>query len=356
MTVYWLACLLSSCITWLVMHIKHNEKKYDVLYWSLITFLAAFPLIFISAIRYNVGADYIPYYRYYIGILNGANQGRYEILYYYVNKIVAFFHGSVSLLFGVSASLFLIPVYRRIMKDSPYPSMSIFLLLGMTYYFFFLNGTRQMIGAAFLLLAIPFAEKRKIFPFVLLTLIATGFHTTCIVFLAFYFIAYIDFGVKTLIALTLVVFVCGQAIGNVVNNILSGMNYYSVYLQSDYAARGQGYIVLAMNILLVIFATIFYQKNNSKFKMYYNLQIITLWSAALTGKIVLVDRYRMAFGLGSIILVPMILHGIKNRKIRWSCSALILSLYFIYVMYTVGIQNSNLVLPYQTIFSAKGLI
>ena len=49
-----------------------------------------------------------------------------------------------------------------------------------------------MIGAAFLLLSIPFIENRKFIPFLALVLIATGFHTTCIVFLAVYFLVYMD--------------------------------------------------------------------------------------------------------------------------------------------------------------------
>ena len=153
MAIYWSACLASFVFTWVATHVKHDKE--GIVYWLLVTFVAAFPLIFISAIRFNVGADYIPYYRYYLGIVNGAGQGRYEVLYYLANKLVAFFHLPVPWLFGFTASLFLMPVYKRIISDSPYRYMSIFLLLGMTYFFYFLNGTRQMIGAAFLLFSIP---------------------------------------------------------------------------------------------------------------------------------------------------------------------------------------------------------
>ena len=350
MAVYWSACLASFIFTWFATHVKHNHNKEGIVYWLLVTFVAAFPLIYISAIRFNVGADYIPYYRYYLGILNGAGQGRYEVLYYLANKLVACFHLSAPWLFGFAAALFLMPVYKRIMSDSPYRYMSIFLLLGMTYFFYFLNGTRQMIGAAFLLLSIPYIEKRKFIPFLLLIVIATGFHTTCIVFLAVYFLIYMDLNPKLLAAITVAVFVFGQFLANIVNDVLSRMDYYSSYLESTYVQRGQGYVVLLMNILLVVFTTFFYQKENSKFKIYYNLQVIALWASALTGKIVLIDRYRMVFGLASVVLVPMTLNGIENKNTRAVCSAAVVALYFVYVMYTVGMQNSNLVLPYQTIF------
>lgn len=348
MAVYWSACLASFAFTWFATHVKHDKE--GIGYWLLVTFIAAFPLIFISAIRFNVGADYTPYYRYYLGILNGAGQGRFEVLYYLANKLVAFFHLPAPWLFGFTASLFLMPVYRRILSDSPYRYMSIFLLLGMTYFFYFLNGTRQMIGAAFLFLSIPYIEKRKFVPFLLLVLIATGFHMTCIVFIAVYFLVCIDLTPILLAIITLAFFAFGQFFANVVNGILSGMDYYSAYLESMFAQRGQGYVVLAMNILLVFFATFFYQRENPKFKIYYNLQVVALWASALTGKIVLIDRYRMVFGLASIILVPMTLKGIKSKNTRIICSVSVVTLYFIYAMYTVGMQNSNMVLPYQTIF------
>ena len=352
MAVYWSACLASVLFTWFAIHVKHEKE--GIRYWLLVTFVAALPLIYISAIRYNVGADYIPYYRYYLGVLNGAGQGRYEILYFLANKLVASLHLSAPWFFGFTAVLFLMPVYKRIISDSPYPYMSIFLLLGMTYFFFFLNGTRQMIGAAFLLLSIPFIENRKFIPFLVLVLIATGFHTTCIVFLAVYFLVHMDLKPKALTAITLAVFAFGQFLANFVNGFLRNMDYYSSYLESTFAQRGQGYVVLAMNILLVAFTTVFYQQDNPRFKIYYNLQVVALWASALTGKIVLIDRYRMVFGLASVILIPMTLNGIENKNTRGICSAAVVVLYFIYAMYTVGMQNSNMVMPYQTIFSIIG--
>ena len=348
MIVYWAACLASIAFTWFATHVKHDKE--GISYWLLVTFVSAFPLIFISAIRLDVGADYIPYYKYYLGILNGAGQSRYEFLYYTANELIACFRLSAPWLFGFTAVLFLMPVYKRIISDSPYRYMSIFLLLGMTYFFYFLNGTRQMIGAAFLLLSIPYIEKRKFIPFLILVLIATGFHTTCIIFLAVYFLVYMDLKPKWLAVITLAVFVFDQFLANIANSILSGMDYYSTYLESTFAQRGQGYVVLAMNILLVAFATFFYQRENPKFKIYYNLQVVALWASALTGKIVLIDRYRMVFGLASIILVPLTLNGIKNKNTRVICSVAVVTLYFVYAMYTVGVQNGNMVLPYQTIF------
>lgn len=347
MIVYWSASLISVVLIWIVTHIKQQN---NICYVPLATIIAAFPLLIIAAVRYNVGADYIPYYQYYVDIINGVGQGRFELLYYELNAILAFWGLDPVWLFFACAVLFLIPIYVRILHDSPYPTISVFLLVGMTYYFYFLNGMRQMMAGAILLAGIPFIAERKFFPFAVIVLIATGFHATAIVFISLYFLARLHFGVKLLTGLTLAVFLFSQQIGDVANQFIAGIENYATYLDSIFSSRGQGYIVLCMNLLITAFCTVFYQKDNPSYKVYYTMQVISLWASALTGTIVLIDRFRMVFGLADIILIPMAIHQIPNRRIRIISAALIILLYFIYATYTVGVQNSNTVLPYQTIF------
>lgn len=101
---------------------------------------------------------------------------------------------------------------------------------------------------------------------------------------------------------------------------------------------------------IVAFATVFYQKNNTKYQVYYNMQVIAFWVTIMTGKVVLIERFRMSFGLSSVIFIPMILNGIKieNQTYLWWSNRHSL---FLYVTYTIGVLNGNSVLPYRTIFS-----
>ena len=316
-------------------------------------FFAAFPLIFISAIRYNVGADYPSYYKYFMGIVEGDGRGRFEILYYLLNKIVALLGGSAPWLFGLAAALFLLPVYRSILRDSPYPYLSIFLLLGTTLFFYSLNGTRQMIGTAFLLLSVPFLEKKKMVPYVVLVLVASGFHTMCLLFLVVYFLVWLRFTPQILAGITVGICLLGELLSRIAVAIIGKMPYYSDYLETSFAEKERGYIVLCIDIVLVIFSTIYYQKGNDKFRIYFNLQVLALWASVLTGKIVLVDRFRLSFSLASIVLLPMTIKGIENRKTRRIVAIIVCIMYFLYATYTVEIQNSNLVIPYQTIFNEE---
>lgn len=273
MIIYWGASFISVLLTWFATHIKQKDSKY---YLPVAAFISALPLIFISAIRYDVGADYMPYYRYYIDVVNGAGQGRFEILYYILNASLAFFNLDAPWLFFCMGTLFLVPVYARIIKDSPYPGMSAFLIMGMTYFFYFLNGARQMVAAALLLAGTHFIVKKDIVFFSILVLIATGFHTTSIIFFGLYFLVRLRFGAKLLMGITVAVFIFSQYIGDYGNQIIANFSYYEAYLNSVFASREQGYIVLCMNILITAFCTIFYQKNNELYKVYYTMQIIAL--------------------------------------------------------------------------------
>lgn len=349
MAVYFTMCLTSIVLTWFVTNIKHGRES--LLYWLLISLATSFPLIFISGIRYDVGSDYMAYYRYYTDILEGAQQGRFEILYYYANIIVAAMRLQPVWLFSFTAVLFMLPVYKRILADSPYPYISIFLLFAMGYFFCFLNLTRQMIGAAYLFLSVPYIEKKKFIPFLLLVLIATGFHTMCISFLAVYFLASMNLKPKTLLGITIIIYVLEEYIGCVANSIMGGLDYYSGYLKSHFAERSRGWFMLAIDITLLLFATVFYQNDNNRFKAYYNLQVIALWASILTSKVVLIERFRVLFGLPSIVLVPLTLKGIKCKNTRIVCTAAILFLYLLYAVYTLKKHNTNGVLPYKTVFS-----
>ena len=81
------------------------------------------------------------------------------------------------------------------------------------------------------------------------------------------------------------------------------------------------------------------------------MQILALWITVYTGEIVLILRMMWAFGLPNIILLPLSVEGLEEKKDRGLVGAVLVLLYFVYTMYTVGVQNSNNVLPYQTIFS-----
>lgn len=348
MLIYWASCAASILFALFGMKVKH--KKADIVYYLKLSFFSALPLIIIASIRYDVGQDYMyTYVPYFLRLKDGVVWQQLEPLYHMINVIVIQLHGDYTWVFAICAVLFLTLVYYRIFTDSPYPMLSIFLLVGMTYYFVFLNAMRQMVGCSILLLSLPYAREKKFVKFAIIVAIASLFHMSCIVFIAAYWLTDIKIRQKWLIVSTVCVFLFGQFFGNIINSIVQ-FTSYSIYLGSQYDTGNQGWFVLAINILIVVLASGYYS-TDKKYIQYYNLQVIALWIAALNGKVVLFNRFRWMFGLQGIILLPMILRNVKRKKERILIGILMVLMYFVYASYTIGVKNGNNVLPYQTIFS-----
>ena len=351
MLIYWSACLMSMLFTWFGVHVKH--RKENAWYYIKLSFFAALPFIIIASIRYDVGQDYLyTYVPYFERVKAGRVTSALEPLYHLINWIVVKCGEDYPWVFAISAVIFFTLVYRQFFKDSPNVYFSIFLLVGTTYLFIFFNAMRQLIGCSVLLLSLRYARERKLLPFLLVVATAACFHKSCLVFIPFYFFCNVNLKPMTVAVMTLGVLAGSVLLGRLINAIVM-YTQYAVYVDSRFDSGEQGYIVLLINLGILVFATVF-SSNNEKFRQYYNLQVIATWIAILSGEVVLMSRLRWMFGLPCCILIPLALRNVKKGRrglSRLLAGAVIAALYLVYVSYTIGIQNGNNVLPYQTIFS-----
>lgn len=365
MILYWLTCAASVMMTGFVLRVKH--KKDGFMYYLLLAIFASLALNIICSIRYNVGEDYLEYLRYfklisdgytpetsgslYFDLVsNGRTIGRLEFLYYGLNKVIAVLGGDYPWLFAICSSIFHIFIFLEIFRDSPYPKQSVYFIVAMSYYFIFMNGMRQMMGCAILLFSLRFVEEKKFIPFLCCVIAACGFHMTCLPFIIVFFVGRYEFKPRYVIIITVVLFAISQLLGDLFTRILY-YTPYARYIGSDHDSTQQGFIVLAINILLVVLGALFYDKEDERYRIYFNLQVIAMWVAVLTGKVVLISRVRWMFGLPSIILLPLVFSKIENTQVKKLISWSVIGLYFIYCTYRIAVLNSNTVLPYQTIFS-----
>ena len=360
-----MTCFASVFLMAIVRYFGHRRDEFK--YYLLVAIITSIPLNFICSFRYDVGEDYQEYVRYFNLITrdfvthNPNNMyydlmqydktvGRVEFLYYGINKLIGVLGGEYYWLFVVCSSLFFIFTYLAILRDSPSPEQSVYFLVSMSYCFIFMNGMRQMIGCAILLFSLRYVEERKILPFLLCVVAACGFHMTSVVFLLVYFLGRVTFKPIYTVLITVVVFALSSVLGNVLTKLVS-MTYYGRYIGSEHDSSELGLVVLSINIVIFVLATIFYDKNDIRYKIYYNMQVFALYATALTGNVVLISRLRWTFGFPSIILLPLIFSKIRNSHIRLVTNVFAIALYFAYCTYRTVKFNSNSVLPYQTIFS-----
>lgn len=350
MIVYIGACLISIALIAILPKLQINGNRLSESNSLLIPFLLVLPLIIVASIRYNVGKDYIPYMNLYMRIANGTNTFPVEPLYDLLNRALSTIGAPFPSIFAVCAIIFCTFTMMAIRRDSQYPALSIFLFVTTGLYFTFFNLMRQLMAYSILLWAIKYAQERKLTRFLISVIFATGFHASSILFIIVYWLSRNLFNRKTIIVISALLFVMANPVAKLTNRIIS-MTSYAHYIGGVFDVERSGYIGLIINVVLVIFATIYYDESDEKAKLYYNLLVISLWLSAFVGKVVLIARIRYMFSLSFVISIPLFLSKVEDNKSRAVIKAAIVILYFIYFYYTIGVNNSNNVLPYDTIFN-----
>ena len=94
-----------------------------------------------------------------------------------------------SVFFFIITSLPISYGYSRLIRKYPHdPFMSVLLFCALGCMYFAMAGLRQAIAMGITMFAYSYAKERRIKPFLILCLIAWGFHNSAIVFLPVYFI------------------------------------------------------------------------------------------------------------------------------------------------------------------------
>ncbi len=360
LNVYVISCILAVILTYTInnSHRISNENKIrnglpskEMGILSII--LAVSPLIYVSAVRFFVGTDYPIYMQHFNYIADGGTVEDYEYLFHKLNEVIAAFGKSYRWLFAICTFLFMVPLSKAIFRDSPYPALSVFLLVGTTHYFSAMNGIRQMIAVAILVYSLKYVLERRFVPFALLTIIAGGFHSSSYTFIIVYFLYNQNFNLIFVIVSTVIIYVFAPILAKGVNYIVE-LTKYEHYLESVYnEKKQQGIVTMMMRFAIIAFCIVFYDEDDKKFQLYYKLHIISTWITAFMPYVPLMNRFRSIYSLSVIILIPITVSKIQNKKLRLWAIWGVVALYTIYAVYNLLVYNTSDVLPYYTIFQAK---
>lgn len=338
MIVYWGACLCSIIFIEIGRRVKRKNN-------ALVALFSAAPLIIISAIRYNVGTDYFSY----IGIVERYKIGidqNYEYLFEVICKIIVSLGLDSQWIMAVFAVMFCYTVFNQILEDSPYKSLSVFLLLGTTIFFTYLNTMRQMTGCAICFYSMRFVKSRELKKFLACIVLASGMHISCILFLSVYFMYGIRINVKKVVSSIVVLRLLLPFLIEGISFLLQNTKY-SRYL----SGKNDGFsFFFVINILIFLVTTIFLDKENFTNRLYYNCQFLMSVMAAFYDVFPLVSRVMWCFWLPQIILVPQFIKGIKNPYWRFLSMISVITLFFAYATYSIVVSGSHDVYPYYTIF------
>jgi len=165
--------------------------------------------IALSGLRWERGTDWTPYYNFFEKNTTWAQFSNiyFEILYKTLNFVIKQFSDSYTVFLFIEALIVIVLPYRAIKKIALYPAL--------TYYLFFCSGignmfpVRQTIANAIAIASIYFIHTRQKWKFIILTLIASGFHNSLLI----WFIAYPVYHKKISGAAIVFLFFAATAVG-----------------------------------------------------------------------------------------------------------------------------------------------
>ncbi len=310
MLIYIVALLLI-----IIMYCKINKR------WAL--FFSFFIFTLIAALRsFKVGVDTEQFYNtyQYIGNLSWNFEGiRYELLYCVFVKILYNFSKNPQLLLIVSSIFINFSFYLFIKKNSKYYFLSTLLYVFMNIFFTNMNALREALAISITLLSFEFLKKKKIFSYLLFSIIAFLFHKTGVLSLLILIIFYLSKFKKTSLVLIASGFICFIMYSSLFS-VLSKVIYsdYLGYLNSDFSRGGNvGAILEFILYLLVFFVSSYYVNgtitknipyshtdNNQLNMFYFNISLTIIIFLGLTIRMNIFNRISMYVLPFFLIVLP----------------------------------------------------
>ncbi|MCI8623260.1 MAG: EpsG family protein [Provencibacterium sp.] len=146
-----------------------------------------------AGLRYGIGFDYRNYPPLFETI-RSLSWGelpsyRYELGFSALSKLLMLISSDLTFLYMVYALLMMGVVGYVIWRRSVMPWFSFFYFVTLAFFASAMNLLRQTFAAFIFLLAVPYLQKRRIVPYMLIVLLAASMHKTALLLIPVYFIA-----------------------------------------------------------------------------------------------------------------------------------------------------------------------
>lgn len=328
---------------------KNNIKIQSENYFLLPVFIILF--LFLSFRSKNIGLDMDNYHYYFdlcgtLSITDYFKCGGFEFGYRIYNFIMYYLlNGNFNLMIVITSFLSLIGVYYFIKENSNDYFMSIMLFIMFNYFIYYTCTLRQVLAISALLIGVQYIKKRKIFPFILFVFLATMFHKTSIAFLILYPLYNYELKEKYVICYligNLFLFILKKPIVIIFTTLV-----YRQYINYG-DTSGSGYMMLAFLFLIALLLFVLFKNNKELYKknrLFYYMILISLPFQILATYQGLLARIVLYFTYSLIILIPNVLHSIKDAKIK---KYLVIIFYILLSIFFIReILTNSMYVPYQ---------
>lgn len=333
-----------------------RKKRFVLSKFRIAIFLSSIPPMFISAVRYYVGTDYLgTYYTGFYRILDGSVIDGFEPGFYALNRVIQLFSDNAFLLFIITAIIFVGMVYKAIEDISIDVPLSIILFFVSRYYFIGMNGVRQFIGLGFLMYSLRYVFEKKPKEFGFFVFLATLFHYTSILFIPVYFASKLRLSIRQIIIMIVGLAIFFRVGIFILLKALEGTKYGLLVDKFELAGIKFTLFTIALNaiIFLIGHSGLKRMQNDSKYCTCVNIQFIAFLVTLTLQSIPLVERVYWIFSFPIIVTFPYLLKGIKGKELRMVVKWGIVAIFAVYMMYDICVLKDHEVLPYKWIFGKE---
>lgn len=356
MLVYFSGTILSVFFAYV--NLKLNSKKQNnnlekCVMPGIFAFLSFVPLTFIMAVRYCVGSDYLSYWYFFHYTPKYVESG-----YRLFNDILRTFFDSPQCVFVISSLIICGSYFYMIYRESISPIYSILMFVLSKDYFIAMNGVRQYMATAIMVLALPYIKEKKTLRFLICLLIAFHFHKSIIIFIPLYLLYIID--ISPLFGGTAIVLVyfLSHSVRNFIFPILRSLGFYSNYFANSYANIFENFNWAYTLIFLCFFILLSFEyksvKQNKELKLLYSAILLSLLILSLSA-VMPSNVHRLTWHMNILIIIytPLAIKKLKLYISKVSISNIIgIIILVAYALVTIPqlLNGNQTVLPYRTIW------
>lgn len=315
---------------------------------GFLKFGAIFLLVCFAGLRStSVGTDTVSYERLFNSLPLGAstiqvvNSSPQEVGFTLLMLVVKQSGGNFTSLLLICSSITVTAIFWGLARTTKNFTLSIVLYVLLSPYLEQFNGLRQALAVSLIFLASTFLgiNKRSVLTFIFITLIATSIHVSSLLAAAF-LVIFLNWKVTLSKLFWSIVGVSALAVVvwgfPWIHDLAVSLNSrYSIYLESGREAGFGFFLIIALRLLLVIFA-IFLKpsKEDMRFASWSALSII--WMALGTQSVV-ISRISSYFAIFLIVLLPNV---IQVRKSSTSTVfLLVIAATFYFVLYLLNFSD-----------------
>ena len=319
-------------------------------------------LLALIGFRYNVGTDYQSYLNYYSSTKNMPIERiftqRTEPFVVFMSHVFSNLIENKFFVFFIYGFLTLLPLYlANKLYGYRYLPYSV-LLFCVLYLPFCLNGMRQGVSISFILLAFTYLANDKWRKSIVGLIIAFLFHYSSLVVIPFFIVYYLckKFKKKTIIPIAITTAAISSIVLFFLGDILLGYGFESYnYLLSDISTDNINisYLYTYLPIILIPFIPNmlkekWVEEERDKVAFYKQIMYSGFVFFIVGTAATYLNRFSLYFTSISILLLPMVLKNIKNKKLRILLGVLLILYLILFFVQQYVIWGRQDIIPYQT--------